>query len=165
MSENGIIAYDLAPAGCPECGRFLQNRWLLTAPSGCKTCDEAITRHRCAGRPDLESLQAGMSWECPDCGSTWTAVLEQDNCSECGQDVWRKTWETVEGDRMATAPRHEPVVFTPFRDALRGLVAAASPPPSLFFDELRNMPLPRAVSCYRANAGFTVHVKPDCRCR
>lgn len=142
MNGAGIIAYDLDGYHCPECGTALGNRWLMTGDSGCTACDEAVTRHRCAGRPDRGSLEPGDSWECPDCGSTWTAVEVADNCGECGQEVWRKTWEAVEGDRIATAPRYKPVVFTPFRDRV-----------------------PRAGSkCHRTAGGIMVHVKPDCRC-
>ena len=118
MSENGIVAYGLAPACCPECGRPLGNRWLMTGDSGCATCDEAVTRHRCSGCPNREALETGDSWECPDCGSAWKAVEVPDTCGECGQDRRWKTWEVAEGDRIATAPRYQPVVFTPFRDAL-----------------------------------------------
>jgi hypothetical protein len=116
VSGNGIILYDLAPPTCPECGTPLGNRWLMAGDSGCRTCDDAVTRHRCTGRPDVLSLAPGESWECTDCGSTWTAIEVADSCRECEQEVRRKTWETVEGDRMAIAPRYKPVVFTPFRD-------------------------------------------------
>lgn len=159
MSESGIALYDLAPPQCPECHRFTSNRLLMSAPSGCATCDEVITRHRCTGRPARESLETGDAWECPDCGSTWTAIEVAENCGECGQEVWRKTWETVEGDRMATAPRHNPVVFTPFRNLVRDLTA---PPAYSVWTKAGNAVRPE--SCYRASAGFTVHVQPGCRC-
>jgi hypothetical protein len=142
MSETGVIPYDLELPFCPECRRPLGNRWLMTAPSGCGTCDEAITRHRCTGRPERDSMETGESWECPDCGSTWTATEVADQCGECGQETRRKTWEAAEGDRIATAPRHNPVGFTPFRNIL-----------------------PQPGKCHRTPAGIMVHVKPDCRCR
>lgn len=157
---SGINLYDLAPPACPECGRFLASRMLLSAPSGCGTCDEAITRHRCTGRPSREGLEPGESWECPDCGSTWTAVELADSCGECGQEVWRKTWETVEGDRTDSAPRYNPVVFTPFRDLARAL---AEPP--AYSPWTGRGDAARPAECYRTAAGFTVHVKPGCRCR
>ena len=163
MSENsaGIVLYDLAPLACPECSRPLGNRVLMTAPSGCGTCDEAITRHRCTARPSREALGTGESWECPDCGSMWTAIETASNCGECGQEVWEKTWDAVPGDRIATAPRYKPVVFTPFRNAIRALAA----PPAYSAWSRTAASVLRPSSCYRADAGFTVHVKPGCACR
>lgn len=142
MLGDGILPYDLAPEACPECGEFLGNRVLMTDPTGCGTCDEAITRHRCLGRPSRDSLEAGQSWECPDCGSTWTAIEVPDVCGECGQGTRWPTWEAVEGDRMATAPRHHQTAFTP----IRGILARP------------------ASKCHRTGAGVMVHVMPDCRC-
>lgn len=141
MSGTGIYLYDLAPPACPECGRPLGSRWLMTAPSGCAACDEAITRHRCTALPARESLEPGESWECPDCGSRWTAIEVADSCCECGQEVRRKTWAWVEGERIAAAPRYEPVAFTLFRDIV-----------------------PRSGKCHRTPGGIMVHVKPGCRC-
>ena len=165
MNDNatGIVLYDLAPSGCPECGRPLGNRWLMTGDSGCATCDEAVTRHRCTRRPGRETMQPGDSWECSDCGSTWTAVEAADTCGECGQEVWRKTWESVEGDRIAAAPRYKPVAFTPFRDLGRAVRELTGPPACSPWDGINRTARP--AECYRAAAGFTVHVKPGCRCR
>lgn len=157
MNETGINLYDLAPAACPECGRFLASRMLLTAPSGCGTCDEAITRHRCTRCPPLAP---GESWTCPECDSTWTAAEEDDACGECGQPVKRKAWSVEVGARIGTAPRYNPVVFTPFRDLARAL---AEPP--AYSPQTGRGDAARPAGCYRTAAGFTVHVKPGCRCR
>jgi hypothetical protein len=143
MTETGIIAYDLdAGFFCPECRRPVGNRMLMEAPSGCRTCDAAITRHRCTGRPDVLSLAVGETWECPDCGSKWTAAEEEFPCEECGQPRKGHTWSCVEGDRIGTAPKYEPRVFTPLRVPK---LAALGP-------------------CHRTASGIMVHVKPGCRC-
>lgn len=143
VTETGMLADDLALPFCPECSSPLGNRMLMTAPSGCGTCDEAITRHRCTGRPDILTLAAGESWECPDCGSTWTVKQETWPCMECGQPRKDVTWDYREGDRIAAAPRYEPVALTPYRNRV-----------------------PRARGkCYRTPGGSMVHVQPDCRCR
>lgn len=145
MSETGIVLYDLADTFCcSECGRPLGNRWLMTAPSGCSTCDEVITRHRCLTRPPRGKLETGQSWTCGDCLSVWTAAEEQQPCGECGQPRTVQTWAYEEGSQVATAPRYNPVVFTPFRNMIRRRDAGP---------------------CYRTRSGFMVHVKPDCRCR
>lgn len=96
-SSPGVVPFDLAAGEpfCPECGRHkatrlfypawtplrnpLRGRAAVQAPApvltGCKTCDEVITRHRCHGRPRLEDMDDGQSWTCP-CGTTWTAEVE-----------------------------------------------------------------------------------------
>ena len=152
-----LIPYGLDGNWCEECGRAKSFRLFPGTLTGCKLCDEVITRHRCTGRPDRDPLDPGESWECPDCGSTWTAIEEADNCGECGQEVWRKTWAVVEGDRIATAPRHEPQPFSPFRSALREIADASFRRP--FRNEIR-----RPGSCYRMGNGSMVHVRPGCRC-
>ena len=123
MSENGINLYDLSLGFfCEECGRPKSLRLFPGALTGCVTCDEVVTRHRCTRRPDLDDIATGGSWECPDCGSAWSAGLETsdcpDCCSECGHRVTKKRWFVVEGDRIDTAPRHRPEPFTPFRAPL-----------------------------------------------
>jgi hypothetical protein len=102
---------------CEECGRPKSFRLWPGTLTGCKTCDEVVTRHRCTKRPDLD---AGQSWECPDCGTLWTATEEEEACGECGQGIgtMRRTWDTVPGDRLDTAPRHKPEPFAPFRKPL-----------------------------------------------
>ena len=109
---TGIIPYDLIGNFCEECGRAKSFRLWPGMPSGCKTCDEVITRprHRCIGRPDLEALDIGASWTCPDCGTIWTAVEREDECGECAQGIgtMRKTWDSVPGDRIDTAPKYDP---------------------------------------------------------
>ena len=118
MTENGILMYDLAGNWCEECGRAKSLRLFPGALTGCKTCDEVVTRHRCTSRPDLGTLDIGASWECPDCGTAWSAVEREDTCGECGRSGMEKAWSHVPGDRLASAPRHRPQPFTPFRDNL-----------------------------------------------
>jgi len=142
MSETGIFAYDLPPPGCPECGTPLGNRWLMTGDSGCATCDEAVTRHRCLSRPRLGSLAVGESWTCRECWSVWTVTEEDGTCGHCGRSGPEKTWAYAAGARVDEAPRYKPVVFTPFRNVI---------------------PQP-AGPCHQTRSGIMVHVKPDCRC-
>ena len=154
---TSLMPYGLSASFCEECGRAKSFRLWPGVLTGCGTCDEVITRHRCTSRPDRDSLALGEVWECPDCGTAWTATEDAVACGECGQDVWRKTWTYAEGDRIATAPRHDPQPFTPFRNALRGIVDTA------FARPFRpGITLPTA--CYRAPAGFMVHVRAVCRC-
>jgi hypothetical protein len=119
VTENGWLPYDLVGNFCEECGRAKSFRMWPGVLTGCKTCDEVVTRHRCTRRPD--DLPLGATWTCPDCGSTWTAREEEDTCGECGQGIgtYRRAWDSVPGDRMDTAPRHAPQPFTPFRNRLR----------------------------------------------
>lgn len=51
MTEHGINLYDLA-AGyfCEECGQPKGLR-LFDNLTGCATCDDVITTHRCTGLP------------------------------------------------------------------------------------------------------------------
>ena len=151
VTENGIIPYDLIGNWCEECGRAKMYRIWPGTLMGCKTCDEVVTRHRCTGRPDLAT---GESWTCPDCGTLWTAAEEEDTCGECGQGTgsMRRTWETVPGDRIATAPRYEPRPYGPFR-SLFPLPAARMTRPGPFGE------------CYKTATGIQVHVRPGCRCR
>lgn len=142
MSEHGIFLGDLA-AGyfCEECGRAKSYRLWPGNLTGCKTCDEVVTRHRCTKRPELAT---GESWTCPDCGTIWTAGEEEETCGECGQGIGatRRTWDLVLGDRIDSAPRHKPEPWTPFRNRIQ--------------------PSSR---CYKTPSGSMVHVKPGCRCR
>ena len=151
VSENGIIPYDLAVNFCEECGRAKSLR-LLDHLTGCKTCDDVITTHRCTGRPSLDDLPLGESWECRECGTAWSAVEEEDWCGECGRSGPRKTWDLVPGDRIDSAPRHKPQPFTPFRDILPRSAARYDPPGP--FGE-----------CYPMASGTMVHVRPGCRCK
>jgi hypothetical protein len=142
---TGIIAYDLAGRyHCEECGQPLMNRLLFDTIGSCESCNTAITRHRCTAVPDRDSFQLGENWDCPDCGSTWTAIEEDDTCGECGRDgLIRKTWDYQPGPRLDEAPRRVPAgPYTPFRNA--------------FTDRSR---------CYRTAAGAMVHVRPGCECR
>ena len=116
--SDGIIAYDLAGNFCEECGRPKLNRLLYRAPSGCATCDEVITRHRCTKRPALDRLAMGESWECPDCGSVWTVTETEDSCGECGRGEMVPGWSVIAGDRMDTAPKYVPYVPVPVRRRL-----------------------------------------------
>lgn len=149
MEITGLVPYDLAGNWCEECGQAKMNR-LLGFSTNCRTCREVLTRHRCTDRPDIDELELGRSWECPECGSTWAVTEKEDWCGECGRPQMVKTWDVTPGDRIATAPRYEPPLspLAPFRNLF---VHPAVIPPSL----------PR--SCYRKN-GFMVHVKPGCRC-
>lgn len=113
---TGWLPYDLADNFCSECGRSKGLRLFMNL-TGCSECDGIITRHRCTRRPVLES---GESWECPDCGSTWTAREEQDSCpdccGDCGHVITAMHWDYTPGDRIATAPKHVPQPYTPFRN-------------------------------------------------
>lgn len=147
MEGSGIVPYDLA-AGyfCEECGRAVGNRILLGKDGGgCQTCADTVTRHRCTARPSLDDLDVGGSWECPDCGSTWTVTEEQDMCGECGRSGLIRAWSVVVGDCMDTAPKHEPYVVTPMRNLFR-------------------YPGQPRGDCYSLPSGGVVHVKPGCRC-
>ena len=146
--EKGWLPYDLAGNWCEECGRAKSYRLWPGVLTGCKTCDEVVTRHRCMKRPDLD---VGQSWECPDCGTLWTAAEEEETCGECGQGIgtMRRTWNSVPGDRIDSAPRYEPRPFTPLRNLFAGTSRSAVSPPS---------------SCYTMANGSMVHVKPGCRC-
>lgn len=157
---SGIFAYGLGHGFfCEECGKAKSQR-LFGMLTGCGTCDEVITSHRCTGRPDLDGLADGESWECPDCGSKWTPRSEErdcpDCCGACGHRVTARTWDTEEGSRLATAPRYKPEPWTPLRNALRETANALAAPPR------RDPPGPGA--CYRMGNGSMVHVRPGCRC-
>lgn len=155
---TGLMPYGLSGNWCEECGRGKSFRLFPGVLTGCKTCDEVITRHRCTGRPDLGDLALGESWECPGCGGTWMAAEEEDTCGECGRSGMVKTWVVGTAPRLATAPRYEPHPYAPFRNALRGIAGASFSRP--FRNEIT---LPAA--CYRAPGGFMVHVRSACRCR
>ena len=156
VTSPGIIAYGLAGNWCEECGHAKMDRLLMSAPSGCKTCDEAITRHRCTGRPPLDDLAVSESWTCPDCDSVWTCTEKEDTCGECGQVTGTiKAWETVAGVRVDTAPRYEPYVPVPIRNTLRRALDLLAP---------RGWEKPSLGTCYRMGNGSMVHVKPGCRC-
>ena len=121
MTENGIVPYDLAGMFCcEECGRPMSLRMWPGTLTGCETCDELITRHRCTSRPDIGELADGQSWECRECGSTWTPRAGNEDCpdccSECGHQTTVRRWEVAEGDRIGGAPRYQPQPFTPFRN-------------------------------------------------
>jgi hypothetical protein len=154
VAEHGILMYDLAGSWCEECGRPKMQR-LFGGLTGCATCDEVVTRHRCTKRPDLDP---GQSWECPDCGTGWTAREEEATCGECGQGIgtMRTTWDSVAGDRIDSAPRYKPQPWTPLRNAFRETVRAAHSRPS---------PLSLPKECHRTPGGIMIHVKPGCRCK
>ena len=154
VSENGIIPYDLgAGMFCEECHRPKSFRLWPGTRTGCKTCDEVVTRHRCQQRPAVDDLGLGESWTCPDCGTTWTCAEKEDWCGECGQATGtRKGWDSVPGDRIATAPRFDPQPFTPFRNLFPRSAARYDPPGP--FGE-----------CYQMASGPMVHVRPGCRCK
>src|ERR1700689_2096557 len=161
MSENGVLMYDLAGNWCEECGRAKSLR-MFGYLTGCTACDVVVTAHRCTGRPDLGT---GESWECPDCGTVWTAGEKEETCGECGQGIgtMRRTWENVPGDRLDTAPRHDLQPFTPFRNALHRTAGAALSRP-LVSPANNRYPGGPIGSCYRLASGAMVHVKPGCRC-
>jgi len=153
VTENGWLPYDLAGNFCEECGRAKSLRLWPGTLTGCKTCDEVVTRHRCvySGRPGLDSMALGDSWECPDCGSAWTCAEKEDWCPECGHVCgMRKGWDSVPGDRLDTAPRHVPQPFAPFRNPFP---RRAPVPPGPFGE------------CYQMPGGAKVHVRPGCRCK
>ena len=154
MTEHGINPYDLSAGWfCEECRRPKSFRLWPGTRTGCKTCDEVVTRHKCTGRPGLDSLDLGASWTCPDCGTTWTAGEALDWCGECGQDTgMRKTWNSVPGDRIGSAPRHDPQPFAPFRNPFPRSAVRHDPPGP--FGE-----------CYQMTGGAMVHVRPGCRCK
>ena len=151
VTDHGILMYDLAGNWCEECGRAKSYRLWPGVRTGCKTCDEVVTRHRCTKRPDLAT---GESWTCPDCGTLWTAREEEETCGECGQGIGgtvQRTWDTIPGDRIATAPRYAPRSYTPFRNPFPSVAARSEPGP---FGE-----------CHRTPGGIMIHVKPGCRCK
>jgi ribosomal protein L37AE/L43A len=158
-SGTGIHFYDLASDYfCEECRRPKGNRWLLGVPSGCATCDEVISRHRCTGRPSIDERADGDIWQCPDCDSAWLVVMEKDTCGDCGRDGMEKTWTVaVPGARLDSAPRYQPYVPVPFRNLLAEAGRIASP--------VRPPPRHAAPgSCYQMASGALVHIKPGCRC-
>ena len=160
MTGPGIIPYDLAGNWCEECGQAKSYRMWPGVLTGCATCDEVVTRHRCTGRPELDSLDVGASWTCPDCGTAWIVTEEGIWCPECGCHECRteKRWTvSVPGDRIGTAPRSKPEPWTPLRNALRQTVDALYAKP----DQRR----PPFGACHRTASGIMIHVKPDCRCR
>ena len=166
MTETGIIPYDLIGSWCEECGRAKSFRLWPGMLTGCKTCDEVITRprHRCTGRPDRDDIHVGASWGCPDCGTLWTAVEREDLCGECGQGIgiMRKTWDSVPGDRIDTAPKYDPPPpFMPFRNLFRDITA---PPAYSAWRGRAFAPAPLG-ECYRMAGGARVHVRPGCRCK
>ncbi len=144
MSETGTVPCGPNAFLCPECKCPLGSRWLMTAPSGCAACDEAITRHRCLTRPRRGDLETGQSWTCGDCLSVWTATEEEEPCGECGQPRMVKTWAYEKGSQAAAAPRYSPAVFAPLRNMIRRRDTGP---------------------CYRTAGGLMVHFKPGCRCR
>lgn len=115
----GLIVYDLAP------------------PPGLWE-----TRHHCLGRPERWTLAVGESWTCPECDSVWTITEEESACRECGTLITERTWDYRPGNRIGTAPKHQPYAFVPMRNIV-----------------------PRASKCYRLASGAKVHVKPGCRCK
>jgi hypothetical protein len=156
VTENGILMYDLAGNWCEECGRAKSFRLWPGTLTGCKTCDEVVTRHRCTKRPAVADRAPGQEWECPDCGGIWRLAEEEDwcpdCCGECGHKIVSRRWALAEeGDRLDTAPRHHPQPFAPFRN-FTGFSAA---PPAWI----------RPASCYAIASGSMVHVKPGCRCK
>ena len=81
-----------------------------------------------------------------------TAAEVEDTCGECGRTGLEKGWETIPGDRLATAPRFDPQPFTLFRNLLPRIPARYDPPGP--FGE-----------CYQMASGPMVHVRPGCRCK
>ena len=124
MTETGWIPYGLSAHFCEECGQAKSYRMWPGMLTGCATCDEVVTRHRCtdSGRPELDDLALGASWTCPDCGTAWSVVEREEICGECGQGIgtMRRAWDMVPGDRIDTAPRYEPQPYTPLRNRLPG---------------------------------------------
>ena len=171
MTETGIIPYDLIGNWCKECGQAKSYRMWPGVLTGCATCDEVVTRHRCTGRPELDSLDVGASWTCPDCDTIWAIAEEAVWCPECGCRECRteKRWTvSVPGDRIGTAPRHKPQPYAPLRVPVfpPGLGLFPSSPDGPYFAPFREGGItpPRTGKCYRAAAGFMVHVRPGCRC-
>lgn len=171
MTGPGIIPYDLAGNWCEECGQAKSYRMWPGLLTGCATCDEVVTRHRCTGRPELDSLDVGASWTCPDCDTIWAIAEEAVWCPECGCRECRteKRWTvSVPGDRIGTAPRHKPQPYAPLRVPVfpPGLGLFPSSPDGPYFAPFREGGItpPRTGKCYRAAAGFMVHVRPGCRC-
>jgi uncharacterized protein (DUF983 family) len=161
---TGILMYDLAGNWCEECGRAKSYRLFPGTLTACKTCNEVVTRHRCTGRPDPGDIHVGASWGCPDCGTLWTAVEREDLCGECGQVIgtMRKTWDSVPGDRIDTAPKYDPPPpFIPFRNLFRDITA----PPAYSAWRGRAFAPASLGECYRMASGAKVHVRPGCRCK
>lgn len=120
VSEMGIyIPSSLAGNWCGECGRAKSYRLWPGVLTGCATCDEVITRHRCTARPDVDGMAAGASWTCADCGTAWAVTEEAVTCPECGCHECRteKRWTvSVPGDRIDTAPRYTPAPHSALRN-------------------------------------------------
>jgi hypothetical protein len=156
---TGIHLYDLADGYfCEECRRPKGNRWLLGVPSGCATCDEVISRHRCTGRPPVGERADGNIWECPDCGSAWLVVMAEDTCGHCGRSGMEKEWTlAIPGARLDSAPRYQPHVPVPMRNLLASAGCIASPART-------QAQYAAPDSCYSMPSGAMVHVKPGCRC-
>jgi hypothetical protein len=157
VSEHGILMYDLAGNWCEECGRAKSFRLWPGVLTGCKTCDEVVTRHRCTKRPAVTDRAPGQEWDCPDCGGIWRLADEEDSCpdccGDCGHKVLSRRWILAEeGDRLDTAPRHKPQPWTPFRNPFPRSALPADPPAP--FGE-----------CYETPGGIKVHVRPGCRCK
>lgn len=159
--EKGILAYGLAGNWCEECGRPKVSR-LFDVLTGCGTCDEAITRHRCTKRPAVTDRAPGQEWDCPDCGGIWRLAEEEewclDCCGECGHKIVSRHWVLAEeGDRIDSAPKRKPSGgWTPFRNVLRQSVNAMYARP-------QRPSLPK--ECHRTPGGIMVHVKPGCHCQ
>lgn len=138
MTDSGWLPHDLAGNCCEECGRPKLNRLLFDGlgVQNCATCTEVATRHRCTRRPDIETLAIGATWECPDCGSVYGVSSHKaycpDCCADCGHVIQESRWDLVlKGDRIDTAPRYEPKVFTPLRNVFKGDRIPGKPFPGL----------------------------------
>jgi len=159
----------LAANWCEECGQAKSFRMWPGTLTGCATCDEVVTRHRCTGRPDIDALADGQAWVCPDCGSTWTPRTETEDCLDCcgacGHQVTVRRWDSEKGDRIDSAPRHEPEPFTPLRNAIYQTVRTLTDLPKVSpWRGITPPPAGPSGSCYRMGGGSMVHVKPGCRC-
>ena len=110
IQPKGIYPYDLAGEFCEECGRHKTAR-LFYDGLGCQGC---------ARRPDIETLAIGATWECPDCGSIYGVSSHRAYCGECGHVIQEGRWDLVlKGDRIDSAPRYKPQVYTPLRNIFK----------------------------------------------
>lgn len=165
-ADYGILAYNLLTPEdfCEECGRAKISRLMFDGVMSydCATCKEVATRHRCTKRPALETVALGDSWECPDCGSLWAVIEEEDTCGECGRSGMVPGWSYQQGDRYDTAPRYEHKPMIPFRNVL------PSYSPYVEYHRRRAELAARDAvppgACYSMPSGALVHVKPGCRC-
>ena len=102
----GINAFDLASEFCPDCGQAKSLR-LAAYLTGCATCDEIRTRHRCEGRPLAFEQADDAEWSCDGCGAVYRIRVEV-------EEIEHRMWET-----LTPAVREGPRQSQPWRGLIR----------------------------------------------